>query len=87
MCSFNIIKLDAISSTNDYLKVMRRSKKTKDMDLVWAIEQTSGRGQRENKWFSESKAISYGYLNVASSKLPSSLPSTPDPAYVETVPF
>ena len=24
------------------------------MDLVWAIEQTSGRGQRENKWFSES---------------------------------
>ena len=53
MCFFNIIKLDAISSTNDYLKVMRRSKKTKDMDLVWAIEQTSGRGQRENKWFSE----------------------------------
>ena len=54
MSFFNIIKLDAISSTNDYLKVMRRSKKTKDMDLVWAIEQTSGRGQRENKWFSES---------------------------------
>ena len=53
MSFFNIIKLDAISSTNDYLKVMRRSKKTKDMDLVWAIEQTSGRGQRENKWFSE----------------------------------
>ena len=53
MSLFNIIKLDAISSTNDYLKVMRRSKKTKDMDLVWAIEQTSGRGQRENKWFSE----------------------------------
>ena len=53
MCFFNIIKLDAISSTNDYLKVMRRSKKTKDMDLVWAIKQTSGRGQRENKWFSE----------------------------------
>ncbi len=54
MSFFNIIKLDAISSTNDYLKVMRRSKKTKDMDLVWAIKQTSGRGQRENKWFSES---------------------------------
>ena len=54
MSFFNIIKLDAISSTNDYLKVMRRSKNTKDMDLVWAIKQTSGRGQRENKWFSES---------------------------------
>tara|TARA_Y100000022_G_scaffold136106_1_gene118223 strand:+ start:1045 stop:1806 length:762 start_codon:yes stop_codon:yes gene_type:complete len=50
---FNIIKLDAISSTNDYLKVMRKSKKTNDMDLVWAIKQTSGKGQRENKWFSE----------------------------------
>ena len=54
MSFFNIIKLDAISSTNDYLKVMRKSKKAKDMDLVWAINQTSGRGQRENKWFSES---------------------------------
>jgi len=51
---FNIIKLDAIPSTNDYLKVMRKSKKAKDMDLVWAINQTCGRGQRENKWISES---------------------------------
>ena len=32
---------------------MRRSKKAKDMDLVMAINQSSGRGQRENKWFSE----------------------------------
>ena len=54
MSYFNIIKLDAIPSTNDYLKVMRMSKKAKDMDLVWAESQSSGRGQRDNKWFSES---------------------------------
>lgn len=51
---FNIIKLDAIPSTNDYIKVMRRLNKAKDNDLVMAVNQSSGRGQRENKWFSES---------------------------------
>ena len=53
MSYFNIIKLDAIPSTNDYLKVMRKLEKAKDMDIVWAVNQSSGRGQRQNKWFSE----------------------------------
>ena len=53
MNHFNLIKLDAIPSTNDFIKNMRKSKNVKDMDLVWAINQTSGRGQHENKWFSE----------------------------------
>ena len=44
---FNIIKLDAIPSTNDYIKVMRRLNKAKDNDLVMAVNQSSGRGQRK----------------------------------------
>jgi len=51
--SFNIIKLDAISSTNDYLKKKYKSSNCKDGDLIWAKEQTQGKGQRENRWLSQ----------------------------------
>ena len=45
----NIIKLDAIESTNDYLK---RSK-INDIEIVYTYNQTKGKGQRGNQWFSE----------------------------------
>ena len=53
MSNFKIIKLNAISSTNDYLKDKYRSKQLFDGDLVFTSNQTSGRGQRENIWQSE----------------------------------
>ncbi len=55
MSYFKIIKLDAIPSTNDYLKNKHKTRDISDGDLVWAINQTSGRGQRENQWLSSSR--------------------------------
>jgi len=55
MSYFKIIKLDATTSTNDYLKTKHRSNNVNDGDLVWALRQTKGRGQRENVWESEEK--------------------------------
>ncbi len=45
----NIIKLDAIESTNDYLK----SSKINDTQIVYTYNQTKGKGQRGNNWLSE----------------------------------
>ena len=53
MSPFNIIKLNAISSTNEYLKKKHKSSNCKDGDLVWAKEQTQGKGQREKRWLSQ----------------------------------
>ncbi len=55
MSYFNLIKLDAIPSTNDYLKKLHKEGRAFDGNLVWAKDQTSGRGQRENKWESDSE--------------------------------
>ena len=49
MSLFNIIKLDAITSTNDYLKKKYKSSSCKDGDIIWTKEQTKGKGQRENR--------------------------------------
>ena len=53
MSIYNIIKLDAISSTNDYLKKKYKSNNCKDGDIIWTKEQTHGKGQREKKWISQ----------------------------------
>jgi BirA family biotin operon repressor/biotin-[acetyl-CoA-carboxylase] ligase len=53
MSLFNIIKLDAISSTNDYLKKKYKLNSCKDGDIIWTKEQTKGKGQRENRWISQ----------------------------------
>ena len=53
MSNFRIIKLNAITSTNDYLKKRYKSGKVLDGDLVWTENQTSGRGQLNKKWISE----------------------------------
>ena len=53
MSYFKIIKLNAIPSTNDYLKKRYKSGKIFDGDLIWTESQTSGRGQHNKKWISE----------------------------------
>ena len=53
MSYFKIIKLNAIPSTNDYLKKRYKSGNVFDGELVWTENQTSGRGQRNKKWISE----------------------------------
>jgi BirA family biotin operon repressor/biotin-[acetyl-CoA-carboxylase] ligase len=50
----NIIKLNAIGSTNSYLKGESDKKYLKDFTVVLAKSQTEGRGQMGTKWRSES---------------------------------
>jgi BirA family biotin operon repressor/biotin-[acetyl-CoA-carboxylase] ligase len=50
----HIIKLDAIDSTNSYLKELVCNEVVKDFTVVVAKEQTEGRGQMGTKWESES---------------------------------
>ena len=45
----NIIKLDAIESTNDYLK----SADFNNIQVAYTYNQNRGKGQRGNKWVSE----------------------------------
>ena len=52
MSYFNIIKLNATPSTNDFLKERHQKGLCKECDLVWAKDQTSGRGQRDRTWVS-----------------------------------
>ena len=49
-----IIKVDAIDSTNTFLKEALRNKTLKTPTCVWAKEQTNGRGQRGASWASQS---------------------------------
>ena len=49
----NIIKLDAIDSTNAYLKELTLKSIPFDYTVVIAEEQIQGRGQRGTKWESE----------------------------------
>jgi len=49
----SIIKLDAIDSTNDYLKQLSRGRELDDFTVVIAFEQKKGRGQLNAKWSSE----------------------------------
>jgi BirA family biotin operon repressor/biotin-[acetyl-CoA-carboxylase] ligase len=48
-----IIKLDAIDSTNDYLKQLAKENELENYTIVIASEQTKGRGQMGAKWHSE----------------------------------
>ncbi len=48
-----IIKLDAIDSTNDYLKQLSKESELENYTIVMADEQTKGKGQMGAKWFSE----------------------------------
>jgi len=48
-----IIKLDAIDSTNEYLKRLSKEANIEDYAIVVANEQTNGKGQMGAKWVSE----------------------------------
>lgn len=48
-----IIKLDAIDSTNDYLKQLSKESPLENYTIVIANEQTKGKGQMGAKWVSE----------------------------------
>ena len=51
--NFNLIKLDTIESTNDFAKEIASSDVLKDWTVIWAKEQTKGKGQRGNTWISK----------------------------------
>ena len=48
-----IIKLDAIDSTNTYLRQLSSEEKLDDFTVVTAASQTAGKGQMGTKWASE----------------------------------
>ena len=48
-----LIKLDAIDSTNDYLKQLARKSELENYTIVLTNEQTNGKGQMGAKWISE----------------------------------
>jgi BirA family biotin operon repressor/biotin-[acetyl-CoA-carboxylase] ligase len=48
-----IIKLDAIDSTNTYLRQLSLEEKLEDFTIVVAASQTAGKGQMGTKWSSE----------------------------------
>ena len=65
MTNFKIIKLDAIDSSNDWLKEKFLQGNCREGDLVWVNDQTKGRGQRENQWLSApSKNLTFSLFNV-----------------------
>ncbi len=49
-----LIKLDAIDSTNDFLKGLSNDISTQNFTIVTAETQTNGKGQMGSKWLSES---------------------------------
>ena len=48
-----IVKLHTVDSTNSYLKNWIQKNSVKNYTIIHAEKQTSGRGQRGNKWISE----------------------------------
>ncbi len=69
-----LIKLDAIGSTNDFLKQMMAGEYVPDFTVISAETQTNGRGQRGAVWFAEpGKNLTFSVLmpdlNIAANKL------------------
>lgn len=48
-----IVKLYTTNSTNDYLKSLAKEENLEEDTVVWALEQTNGRGQMGTKWSTE----------------------------------
>ena len=48
-----ILKFERLDSTNNYAKTLIKEGKAKDGQLIYAVEQTAGRGQASNVWESE----------------------------------
>lgn len=49
----HLIKLNATESTNTFLKEYSRKNDTENYTVVSTLNQTKGRGQRHNSWYSE----------------------------------
>lgn len=49
----DLIKLDKTGSTNDYAVVLLSKEDVSDGTIIWAVEQTKGKGEGDNKWESE----------------------------------
>lgn len=60
-----IIKLNATTSTNDYLKQLAKETRVEDYTVVWAENQTAGKGQRGAFFLSEPfKSLTFSvYVN------------------------
>lgn len=59
----NIIKLDAINSTNDYLKKLLQRQFVENFTIVTAENQTNGRGQMGSQWnVEEGKNLTFSVL-------------------------
>lgn len=48
--NYTIIELETIDSTNTYAKQLLETSKVADKTIIWAKNQTQGRGQQGNKW-------------------------------------
>ncbi len=57
----NLIKLDAINSTNEFLKDNIQKTLSKELQVVYTFNQTKGKGQRGNSW-GESAREKYSYF-------------------------
>ena len=65
MTNFNMIKLDATASSNDWLKNRFLSGDCSDGDVVWVKNQTHGRGQMNKIWQSEpQKNLTFSLFKV-----------------------
>jgi BirA family biotin operon repressor/biotin-[acetyl-CoA-carboxylase] ligase len=59
----NVIHLSEVSSTNSYANALLKDVKPPEGTLVWADQQTEGRGMRGNVWVAESRSnITASYI-------------------------
>lgn len=59
----HIIKLNAIDSTNSYLKELAAHNSMQNLSVVWTLNQTNGRGQMGASWISErDKSLTFSVL-------------------------
>jgi len=68
----SIIKFDTLNSTNDYSIFLLKEKgdKLKNFTVIWALNQTNGRGQKGNKWISESgKNLTFSIIYFPKSEI------------------
>ena len=63
MSYFKINKIDAIDSTNRALKRQYHASKLVHGEVLWALDQQKGKGQRESQWLSQpNKNITFSFF-------------------------
>ena len=59
----HFIKLKKVESTNSYAASLLKSEQVKEATVVWSQEQTSGKGQGDNRWESEpGKNLTFSWI-------------------------